>query len=225
MMTPTRRVALCGMILACGLVAQAALERTTRIDRPPLRETLRSLPLELGDWVGRDVPVPADILRESQATEYLNRVYESRTNPGRRLTLWINFSREGLNLRHSPKICLPSGGWEEVESLTKKLSIPYDRGASVDIMRLGYSQGELVQLIGFWYYIFGEGTAERYVRNLPITNRSSHGRTTRGSGLTVEVFCTGETDPDGAALEDFARPLLRALEPIMPRDRAEYFVP
>ena len=43
--------------------------------------------------------------------------------------------------------------------------------------------------------------------------------------MTVEVFCPGETDPDGAALEDFARPLLEALEPILPASRAEYYIP
>ena len=103
--------------------------------------------------------------------------------------------------------------------------IRYGDDRSIRIMRLGYAQGELVQSIGFWYYIFGEGGLEHYVRNLPITSRSSHGRTTRGSGMTVEVFCPGETDPDGAALEDFARPLIEALEPIMPASRAEYYIP
>jgi len=103
--------------------------------------------------------------------------------------------------------------------------IRYGVDRSLRIMRLGYAQGELVQRIGFWYYIFGEGGLEHYVRNLPITSRSSHGRTTRGSGMTVEVFCPGETDLDGSALEDFARPLTEALEPIMPASRAEYYIP
>jgi hypothetical protein len=131
----------------------------------------------------------------------------------------------GLNLRHSPKICLPSGGWTEIESESRMIPIRYGDDRSIRIMRLGYAQGELVQSIGFWYYIFGEGGLEHYVRNLPITSRSSHGRTTRGSGMTVEVFCPGETDPDGAALEDFAKPLIEALEPIMPPNRAEYYIP
>ena len=54
--------------------------------------------------------------------------------------------------------------------------------------RLGYAQGELVEHVGFWYYIFGEGKLENLVRQLPITSRSSHGRTTRGSSMTVEIL-------------------------------------
>ncbi len=224
-MSPVRRMMLCGLFLTVGLAAQAGLEKATETNRPPLRGPLATVPMELGDWLGRDVSVDPRVLKESQADEYINRIYENRKDPSRRLWLWINYSRMGLNLRHSPKICLPSGGWTEIESESRMVPIRYGADRSIRIMRLGYAQGELVQSIGFWYYIFGEGGLEHYVRNLPITSRSSHGRTTRGSGMTVEVFCPGETDPDGAALGDFARPLIEALEPIMPASRAEYYIP
>jgi hypothetical protein len=224
-MSPVKRMTLCVLFLTVGFAAQAGLEKATETERPPLRAPLTTVPMELGDWVGRDVNVDPRVLKESQADEYINRIYENRKDPGRRLWLWINYSRMGLNLRHSPKICLPSGGWTEIESESRMVPIRYGEDRSIRIMRLGYAQGELVQSIGFWYYIFGEGGLEHYVRNLPITSRSSHGRTTRGSGMTVEVFCPGETDPDGAALEDFARPLIEALEPIMPPNRAEYYIP
>ena len=96
---------------------------------------------------------------------------------------------------------------------------------SISITRLGYGRGELVEHVGFWYYIFGEGKLENYVRRLPITSRSSHGRTTRGSSMTVEVFYPGDHDPEGDALRDFARELLEALEPILPLERADYHIP
>lgn len=224
-MSPMRRVLLCGLILTCGLAAQASLESYSKIERPPLRRSLATLPYQLGSWVGQDKVVDPAVLKESQTTEYLSRVYQSQEYPGRRLELWINYSDEGLNLRHSPKICLPSGGWVEMESMTREMSIPYGSDQSLPIMRLGYSQGDLVMGVGFWYYIFGEGKLERYVRGLPITSRSSHGRTTRGSGLTVEVFCSGESDPDGRVLKNFTTTLLSELEPILPEDRAEYFIP
>jgi hypothetical protein len=79
--------------------------------------------------------------------------------------------------------------------------------------------------VGFWYYIFGEGKLENYVRHLPITSRSSHGRATRGSSITIEVFYSGDQDPDGDSLSEFARELMRALEPILPTPRAPYHVP
>lgn len=218
------RVALGCAVLGIGLAAQGATERLVETPRPPLKQPLATLPLQLGPWLGRDVPVDPRVVEESQATEYLNRVYEDPRRPGLQLTLWINYSEFGLNMRHSPEVCLPSGGWEKVESQTRVLEVFGPEGP-VLLTRLTYRQGELVQGIGFWYYIFGEGWLERSVRQLPITSRSSHGRTTRGSGLTVEVFCPGEADPDGAALREFAGALLAELDPLLPDDRAIYHIP
>ena len=225
-MAATKRFTVCSVVLVVALAGQAGLEAMTAIERPPLRGSLATIPMEMGNWVGTDVPVDPLILKESQADDYVNRVYEDRTNPGHRLWLWINYSREGLNLRHSPEICLPSGGWTKVESQCGILEIPGVTGRAHPLTRLAYAQGELVQIVGFWYYIFGESRLEQYVRGLPITSRSSHGRTTRGSGMTVEIFCPGTTDPDGEALRDFAKNLLVAIEPIAPVEaRANYHIP
>lgn len=225
-MSTRARVLICVTVLGLGLAGEAGLEAMTSIERPPLRAALATLPMELGDWTGRDVPLDPHVLKESQADDYLNREYEDRRRPGRRLSLWVNYSSEGLNLRHSPEVCLPSGGWEKVESQSRVLSVPAGPdGRETPITRLGYAKGELVQSVGFWYYIFGEGRLEQYVRGLPVTSRSSHGRTTRGSGMTVEVFCPGSTDPDGEALREFVRELLPALEPILPAERASYHIP
>ncbi len=224
-MTPKHRCSLCTGILIAGLAAQGELQHLNQTERPPLRQRLASIPLELGDWQGREEPIAPDIVERAQTSEYLNRVYESRSQPGLRLTLWINYSDKGTNLRHTPEICLPSGGWAKIESQTKVLELPAPHAKLLKITRLGYARGELVEQVGFWYYIFGEGKLENFVRQLPITSRSSHGQTTRGSSMTVEIFYPGEHDPDGAALRDFAESLLIALEPVLPVERAEYYVP
>ncbi|WP_422930970.1 EpsI family protein [Singulisphaera sp. PoT] len=224
-MSPLTRVVICGALLTCGYAAQAALESYVKIERPPLNGSLATLPMQLGDWVGRDEPVKQDIIDRAQTTDFINRIYEWRKQPGRSFGLWINYSTEGLNLRHSPEVCLPSSGWAKVESLCKEKDVEYQPGKKRRIMRLAYTKEDQVEGIGFWYYIFGEGSLERYVRKLPITSRSSHGRTTRGSGMTVEVFCPGDLDPNGEALDDFAKELLVALEPFLPKDRADYYVP
>jgi exosortase len=219
----TSRIALACLLLLAGVAAQAGVEWMSHLPRPPLKRPLASLPLTLGDWVGRDVPVDPEVLERSQADDYLNRVYENPRHPDRPLTLWVNYSEHGLNLRHSPEICLPSGGWEKVESLTEIQAFQRPGKPATTATRLAYRRGELAQGVAFWYYIFGEGRVERFVRGLPITSRSSHGRTTRGSGLTVEVF--SPLDTDGRAFREFAPVLLDHLEPILPDDRANYFRP
>jgi hypothetical protein len=224
-MDPARRTLIGLTLLIVGLCATKALEAAAGAEnRPELKQALSNLPLKVGTWVGRDEAVEPEVVRAAQTDNYLNRVYVDPRHPGVSLVLWINYSRTGLNLRHSPEICLPGGGFAKLESQCMTLDIP-KKGGSLQISRLAYAKGELVQTIGFWYYIFGEGSVEKFVRSLPITSRSSHGRTTRGSGMTVEVFCPGDADPDGLALRDFAQALLPTLENIMPGDRANYYIP
>jgi EpsI family protein len=225
MMSQLKRAFLCGTILAIGIAAQAALETLNQTDRPALLLPLASIPMDLGDWSGRDEPVAPDIVEQSQTTEYLSRTYESRKQAGLSVRLWINYSQRGNNLRHTPEICLPSTGWNKIESQTRVLSVPVGPDRAISITRLGYARDELVEHVGFWYYIFGEGKLENYVRRLPITSRSSHGRTTRGSSMTVEVFYPGANDPEGDALRDFAGELLKAMEAILPLERADYHIP
>jgi hypothetical protein len=223
-MTRNQRIAICGAILVSGLAAEVTLNATCVIERPKLRRPLSTLPMVLGDWVGTERPVDEDIARRSQNTEYLSREYESFRHPGLKLAVWLNFSIMGTNLRHSPEICLPSGGRTKIESHTRVFEILAGQAPPIRISRLGY-QGELVEHVGFWYYIFGEGKLENYVRSLPITSQSSHGRATRGSSMTIEIFYPGDRDPDGDALREFAEELAQHLDPILPTPRATYFLP
>lgn len=220
-----RRILVCLAFLAAAVSGQYALEALAATPRLPLKQPLATLPLTIGDWVGRDIPVDPDIAQRSQADEYVNRVYEHRSQPNRRLSLWLNFSMTGLNMRHSPEICLPSTGWSKVESLCRERSIERAGQPPLKISQLGYSRQDSIQKICYWYYIFGEGLIEHTFRQLPLANRSSHGRSTRGSGLTVEIFYPEDQDPKEESLLDFATKLTQLLEPILPEHRAEYFIP
>lgn len=221
------RASLCVGLLGFALVGELGLDRLTACERPPLKAPLATLPRQIGTWVGQDVEMDPEILRQSQADEYVNRVYYDRSQPGRQVSLWINYSRLGLNMRHSPEVCLPSGGWEKEEALCRVASISRttkDLGP-LTISSLVYSQRDRLQTIGFWYYVFGEGWWERHLRNMAITSRSSHGRTTKGSGMTVEIFVPSDSDPDGRAVDAFAQALLPELDKLLPNDPAPYYIP
>ncbi|MFM7131604.1 MAG: exosortase-associated EpsI family protein, partial [bacterium] len=99
-----------------------------------------------------------------------------------------------------------------------------ESGPATPISILAYSKENAVQKLGFWYYIFGETSLHKAMRGLPITSRSSHGRHTRGSSMTIEIFRPG-SENDSQQIDDFARHLIAALEPIMPENRDVYFRP
>ena len=87
---------LCGAILSTGLAAQAGLERLNQTDRPPLAAAA-GLDSAGSRRLGRartSRSIPTSSIGR-QTTEYLNRIYESRKQPGLRLRLWVNFSLHG----------------------------------------------------------------------------------------------------------------------------------
>ncbi len=103
-----------------GSRRRPALESLSRIERPPLRRPLASLPMDLGGWAGQDEPIDPEIL-ERVAGDRVHQPGLRRTRNSRAcaLSLWINYSLHGTNMRHSPEICLPSHGWTKVESMTR----------------------------------------------------------------------------------------------------------
>jgi EpsI family protein len=218
------RVILTLGFLGLGLAAHAAMERSASIERPLLKKSLADLPMVIGDWQGRDEPISSEIVEEAQTDDYVNRIYEHAKFPGQRVSLWINYSVKGLNLRHSPEVCLPSGGWSRVESLNDTVTLDDPAGQKVPISILAYSKDSTIQRIGFWYYIFGEGSIHKAIRGLPITSRSSHGRTTRGSSMTIEIFRPQDEERQ-ELLADFAQSLVKELEPFLPESRESYHRP
>jgi EpsI family protein len=213
------------LVLGLGIWAEAAIEAANERPRPPLLGKLSTIPLSLGSWSGHDLEMDPGVLAESQADDYINRIYRNPAYPGVALRVWINYSAHGLNMRHSPEICLPGHGYSKVESRCRVLEAPRAGGGVHRLSRLVYAQGENFEGVGFWYDIYGESEIEKAVRRLPLTNRSSHGRTTRGSGMTVEIFAPIDADPEGEALVDFSAALLDALEPLLPLDRTSYHQP
>jgi hypothetical protein len=223
-MNARARALLSLVIISSGLIAHAALERMAAIERPPLKADLDTLPMVIGDWVGQDTPIDADIVERAQTDDYLNRTYENSRRSGEKLSLWINYSNTGLNLRHTPEVCLPSSGWERVEALQQQLEVTPENKLPTPVSILAYSKENSVQKLGFWYYIFGETSLHKAIRGLPITSRSSHGRHTRGSSMTIEIFRPG-SDDDAEQISDFARGLITELDKIMPENRDVYFRP
>ncbi len=214
------------MLMGVGLITQAAIEQLAEAERPNLAKPLDEMvPLQIGPWIGRDTPVDPRILRESQADDYLNRVYVHQDDPRLEISLWINFSKYGNNMRHSPEVCLPSSGWSRVESACRTSTHNLSADRTLTISELAYAREDQTQWIGFWYYIFGEGWIQRKLRQLPLTSRSSHGRSTRGSGLTVEIFCPRDRARSPEMLEEFVKDLATALEPQLPVNQVSYHQP
>ena len=87
----------------------------------PERESFSDFPMELADWNGRRGSIEREIIDILQFDDYLMADYASDTNG--MVNLYVAYyesQRKGASI-HSPKSCIPGGGWQIQEHLIKDL--------------------------------------------------------------------------------------------------------
>ncbi len=186
---------------ACGTLAMSG-NRTTA----PHKD-FASFPLRIGDWNGQRLPdLDAETLSTLGVSDYLNAAYR---RGGDEVSLYVGYyrsQRAGESI-HSPRNCLPGGGYEVLEARRGELDIPaLGRRIPINRYRLQRDQEQLMVL--YWFETHGRVIANEYTGKAIMVWESL--RTGRSDGALVRVVGTG---PRGAeAAEVFARaafPLLR----------------
>ena len=64
--------------------------RTRSVVAPP-RTSLASFPLQLGEWVGTDIPIPPIILNRLDRGEFLQREYQDQNTKGPEVYLYLAY--------------------------------------------------------------------------------------------------------------------------------------
>jgi len=152
----TARLLVSGALLAATLVG---LQLRSTGEAVPLRRPLASFPTALGEWQARETsPLDVDTLQVLRPADYL--VRRDVDKAGRSLWLYIGYwdsQRKGAQ-PHSPKHCLPGGGWEPLEAST--ISIPLGAGAAPLVVNRFLLQKEAQQqLVLYWFDAQGRAVA------------------------------------------------------------------
>lgn len=185
-----------------------------------LRVPLIELPMEFGDWKGRDAtPMDAESHDILKLDQYLRRYYENSKGQGVFVYVgyWEKQSGEHQAAKHSPLMCLPANGW--------KISSPQSREIAMGGTNGDQHARQLVGLIKdqsllFYYWFFsGEQTYVdetealfRIAKEAILRGRSDGGIVElsillNGSGPQEEIVAQTE-----ATLQDFVRSFVPELD-------------
>lgn len=156
------------LILATGLIsllAMGSLFFTARSERMPDRAPLLSFPLEFDGWHGQEEGIPAEVLKASKVDDYLNMNYVS-DKMDIQINLYIAYyksQRKGSST-HSPRSCIPGGGWE-IDSLTtvKLNNIITADNEIMTVNRVVIGKGLSRQLVYYWFQQRGRVIASEYL--------------------------------------------------------------
>lgn len=142
---PTRQLAGTVLLLLATLMATrlTAHRKMEALSRP-----LSAIPLDLGGFRGSDEPPLADaVLHELRASSYLARNYVKSDVSTELFIAYYAQQRAGESM-HSPKHCLPGGGWEIWNYGTATVSV---KGRPIEVNKYSIRREGTRAVVLYWY--------------------------------------------------------------------------
>lgn len=227
------------VILAFG--AGTAVTMTMATSTVPERESFASLPFVIGEREVFPDRLSANVLSVLRPDDYFVGDYKntgSRASMGAGteqtmpeqldlpsavpISLYLVYygeQKEGSVL-HSPRACLPGGGW--VTESSGKVSLA-DMGGIGDANRVVISRGGKRMLVYYWIHQQGENFADEFVARASLLMQSLlHGRTDGGLVRVIVSLPGGDRQADGyeaqaGVAEEAMRGFVADLMPSLPR--------
>lgn len=181
------------LLLAGGLVAMASFEARSPI--VPERRVFAEFPMRLDVWTGRRGTLPVEILDTLKLDDYLLADFTAAdaATPVNVYAAYYGSQAEGESA-HSPRSCIPGGGWQ-IQSV-ERVSFPLPGDTKTRVAnRVLIQKGSARQLVYYWF-------------------------DQRGRQLTSEYAVKWYLFQDGLTMSRSDGALLRLSTPVMPDETA-----
>jgi exosortase D (VPLPA-CTERM-specific) len=145
---PTAFIAATGLIAVFVIIMQAT-PRPAEVF--PKRANFADYPMELGHWSGRRESMDGVYLDALKLNDYLLADYSDRGGPAVNLYMAYYDSQRKGEAVHSPRSCLPGGGWQLGEFGQRTLSDVKVNGRALQVNRTVIELGDQRQLVYYWF--------------------------------------------------------------------------
>ena len=204
------------LLLAC--VGVYALGQRAEIVPP--RQDLTLFPDKLGNWTGQRRAMESRYLKELKLSDYLLADYVPQTVgqlPVNLYVAWYDSQRKGHSI-HSPRSCIPGGGWELGTVRTLDIDGAKMGSKPLVVNRVSIQKGSERQLVYYWFQQRGRVLTNEYVVKAYLMWDALALQRTDGAlvRLTTPIL-PGESWTDGdRRLKQFAKALSGQLDPYLP---------
>lgn len=153
-------------LVAGGLLLVAAISSTflaARAEIHPQRAEFASFPMKLGDWQGKSNSLEKIYLDTLKLDDYILADYVRDGKSYTNLYVAYYVSQRTGESAHSPRSCIPGGGWR-IMSITPHLVDGIKFGdAPLRVNRLVIQKGEYKQLVYYWFQQRGRIISNEYM--------------------------------------------------------------
>jgi len=160
--TSPSRPAMVGTALVL-LTAVTTYALPARVENSPTRQAFRDFPLEIGGWRGTKAEIEKIYLDELKLNDYILADYaKSGELPINFYVAWYDSQRKGESA-HSPRTCIPGGGWKIVSLESYPVNGVAFAGRPLTVNRTVIQMGEVRQLVYYWFQERGRSITNEYV--------------------------------------------------------------
>jgi exosortase D (VPLPA-CTERM-specific) len=157
---PSPLLAGASMLLLFSVTALALPSVTESI---PARENFASFPLRVGTWTGQREALDKVYLDALRLDDYLLADYvQTRGAPVNLYVAWYDTQRAGYST-HSPKACLPAGGWRIEDLREVDLANVRIDSRPLRVNRALIQYGDQRQLVYYWFQQRGRVVTNEYL--------------------------------------------------------------
>jgi exosortase D (VPLPA-CTERM-specific) len=189
-----------------------------RVEKIPARSSFAEFPTQLESYVGKRIAMEAVYVETLKFDDYLLTDYQGMSGqPINFYVAWYNSQRGGQST-HSPRTCLPGGGWR-IASLTRA-AIPHVdiNGGTLTVNRALIESGNNRQLVYYWFQQRGRVVTNEYAVKWYLFWDSLTRQRTDGALVRLIVSV-----PDGKSVDQIETELQNFVRVIAPKLTA--FVP
>lgn len=194
----------CVLLLLVFVPVSSAFKGRTEPHLP--RNTFASFPLFYKNWIGRQGSIPSSTLRSLKLTDHIVVDYSAPLSSSFPVNLYVAFyasQRKGASI-HSPRSCMPGGGWEIQNVSQVELSTTSAPPALI-VNRVVIQKGDARQLVYYWFQQRGRVITNEYLAKWYIFWDSLIKNRTDGAlvRITVPVPEVGGVKQADDQLQDF----------------------
>lgn len=220
--TATTTLPIMGALLLLLACAPAAWAFSTQVEMTPRRTSFAEFPQQLEQWQGRRSAIEQVYLDVLMLDDYLMADYVDESTAAAPTAVnfyvaWYNSQRAGQSV-HSPRSCIPGGGWT-IQSI-KQVDVPDAQigGQSLRINRAIIENGANKQVVYYWFQQRGRVITNEYLVKWylfwdSLTRQRSDGALVRLMAAVPEGKSLDQVEQE---LKAFARSLAPRLEAYVP---------
>ena len=203
-------------VVAIAVVPASLIKE--RIEVVPPRAAFSSFPMTLADWQGRRDTLEDIYLEALKLSDYAMTNY--RNDTGELVNFYVAYyaSQSKGQSVHSPRSCIPGGGWQIKALAQRNIDGLTVNGAPLEVNRVVLQKGEYKQLVYYWFQQRGRTITNEYLVKWylfwdALTKNRTDGALVR---LATPVLASEDWEAGDARLADFSRALGGKLEKYIP---------